>query len=171
MPAVGCTVGLDGIEDRDALDGQWAGVCHPSERNRVTCRSLDVEDLEGYGGLTALAHIELLEGHEGGGAGLLAGQEVDAVREVGEVDVEDVSREIGIEGAVDEEGEAGDEVVHVGILQTLCHAGVVVTEGSPPALRCSRCREDGGEEGRGCDEGCEGVHLCWAVVGVGLMRV
>ena len=79
LPAIGGTVGLDGVEDRDALDGQRAWVCHPAERDSVAGRSFDGKDLKGDGRLTALADIELDEGVEGGCSGGLAGEEVDAV--------------------------------------------------------------------------------------------
>jgi hypothetical protein len=158
LPAIGGAVGLDGVEDGNTLDGQRARVRHPPKRDRVACCSFDVEDLERHGGLTALANVELDEGGEGRGAGCLTGEEVDAVGEVGEVDVEDVGRTRRVEGAVDEEREVGDKVVHIFVLQAVAHAGIVVTEGSPATFCGEGCGEDGGEEGRGGDKDRQGVH-------------
>lgn len=168
LPAVGCAVGLDGIEDCDALDGQRAGICHPSEGDRVACCSLDVEDLERDGWLPTLADVELDQGREGGGAGRLAGEEVDAVGVVGEVDVEDVGGEVGVEGAVHEQREPVDQVVHIRVLQAVRHGRVVVTEGSPAADWGERGGEDGADERRGCEEGGKGVHLDGDTAGVDL---
>lgn len=61
LPAVGRAIGLDGVEDGDALDGQRAGISHPSESDGVTCGGLDVEDLKRNGRLTTLADVELFE--------------------------------------------------------------------------------------------------------------
>lgn len=107
---------LRGVGDVDAFDLILAGpgVCQPPERDVAARHRVDGEDLEWDGRLSALASLESVQRSEGRVAEWDAGQEVDAVRVVYEVDGEDVGGECVAEGRVDEQGEAVNEVVCVG---------------------------------------------------------
>lgn len=61
----------------------------------------------------------------------MAGEEVDAVRVIEEVDVEDVVRDFRVVCAVDEERKAGDEMVNIGVRHAVGHGWVVVAERLP----------------------------------------
>ena len=79
LPAIRGPVGLDGVEDGNPFHRQRARVRHPAERHRITRHGIDAQDFVGDGRLAALAGGELREGGEGGDAGGLAREEVDAV--------------------------------------------------------------------------------------------
>lgn len=127
LPAIRPIVGIASlgcVRNINALDLVLAapGICEPAEGNVRAGHGVDRQDLERDRGLARLAGLEGGERGEGCGAEGEAGEEVDAVGVVGKGGCEDGGSTVGVEGGVDEESEAVDDVRGVGLAEAFARS-------------------------------------------------
>lgn len=142
LPAVGIALRVLGLQDGDALDGVGREGDEPSKGDRVTGHGIDGQNLEGNGGLSALAGLECRLVGERRVSQWCADQRVDAVRKVRKV-VRQQFLGVGSGIVGEEPAEAIDEVLRRCRRQALAGVEAPVAPKAAPGSSSSR-RDEGG---------------------------